>query len=117
MGEQRSLRAPVQRRAAHTRARRPSRATRGARARHAIHEVGPRPPLEQGRTPDAQHHQRARRKSRGGRRDVGQRQGEETLRRRRAGVRPLSLTHTYTHTYPSFLSLLKYKNTHLVVET
>ena len=92
MGAQRSLRAPLQRRAAHARTRRPSRATGGAGARHAIYEVGPRPPLEQGRTPDAQHDQRARREPRGRRRDVGQRQGEETLRRPRAGVRHLSLS-------------------------
>jgi len=100
MGAQRSLRAAVQRRTAHARTRRPSRATGGARARHAIHEMGPRPPLEQGRTPDAEHDQRARRKPRGGRRrDVGQRQGAEALRRRRAGVRP------HTH-----FSLLKIQN-------
>ena len=92
MGAQRSLRAPLQRRAAHARTRCPSRATRGAGARHAFYEVGPRPPLEQGRTPDAEHDQRARREPRGGRRDVGQRQGEETLRRPRAGVRPPSLS-------------------------
>ena len=98
MGAQRSLRAPVQRRTAHARTRRPSCATGGASARHAVYEMGPRPPLEQGRTPDAEHDQRTRGEHRGGRRDVGQRQGEETLRRRRAGVR------THTHHTSLFLS-------------
>jgi hypothetical protein len=49
--------------------------------------MGSHTSLEQSRASDLEHDQRARREPPGGRRDVGKRQGEEALRRRRARVR------------------------------
>jgi hypothetical protein len=75
MGAPRPLCASLQRRAAHARTRHPPRTTGGTRARHALYAMGPRPPLEQSRAADAEHDQRTLREPRGGRRDMGQRQG------------------------------------------
>jgi hypothetical protein len=89
MGKQRPLCTPLQRCTAHSRPRHPSRATGRACTSHAFYEMGSRTTLEQSRASDLEYDQRARREPPGGRRDVGKRQGEETLRRPCARVRDI----------------------------
>lgn len=116
MAQPRPLCAPLQRRSPYSCTRHPSRAAWRARAGDALDEVGPSPPLEQGRAPNSKHDQRSGGEPRGRRGDVGQHQRPEALCRRRARVRLPVLPHLRwpifmrTHRYYEWLK----KGTHRI---